>query len=65
MFGIGRAPARLNRRRIETGKWGSDSDIAKASMISSSAQTSGAMPVSRLSLKADLTVIESQSFTAS
>jgi hypothetical protein len=28
-------------------------------------QTSGAMPVSRLSLKADLTVIERQSFTAS
>jgi hypothetical protein len=29
-------------------------------MISASAQTSGAMPVSRLSLKADLTVIERQ-----
>jgi len=42
-----------------------DSDIGKASMISASAPTSGAMPVSRLSLKADLTVIERQSFTAS
>jgi len=29
-------------------------------MISASAQTSGPMPVSRLSLKADLTVIERQ-----
>jgi hypothetical protein len=34
-------------------------------MISASAQTSGAMPVSRLSLKDDLIVIERQTFTAS